>query len=189
MPDRVMVFIDGANLYKCVKDGLNISRQVDVEKLSHKLVNGRTLMRIYYYNTPTPSTDEVSMKANQKFLDKLGWINNLQLRLGRIVPKEYEVKCSKCNESIIYKTHTQKGVDTRIAVDMVTLATGDAYDIAILVSGDSDLSEALNYIREHTKKKVENACVPGKGWAKILREASDIRIAITAEFINDCLLN
>jgi uncharacterized LabA/DUF88 family protein len=71
---------------------------------------------------------------------------------------------------------------------MVTLAVRDIYGIAILVSGDSDLAEAVNFIREHTNKHVENACVPGRGWAKTLREAADRRIPLTAEYLADCLL-
>lgn len=186
--NRIIVFIDGANLYMCIKEGLKIAKQVDVEKLARKLAAGRPLERIYYYTTPSPSADVNIKAAHQRFLDKLGWISSLQVRLGRIVPRQYEFACSKCGDNNTYKTHIQKGVDTRIVVDMVTMAVDNAYDIAILVSGDSDLAEAVNYIREHTHKKLENACVPGQGWAKTLREASDIRIPLTADYMKDCLL-
>lgn len=40
----------------------------------------------------------------------------------------------------------QKGVDVLIATDMVNLAHNDAYDIAILLSGDTDLVEAVKLI-------------------------------------------
>jgi uncharacterized LabA/DUF88 family protein len=183
-----MVFIDGANLYRSVKDELRILKQVNVEKFTHKLVGTRTLERVYYYTTASPSSEVADRAAHQRFLDRLGWINSLQVRLGRIVPRKYEFVCSKCGEKNEHRTHAQKGVDTRIAVDMVTMAVDNAYDTAILVSGDSDLSEAVNYIREHTHKKVENACVPGEGWAKNLREACDTRIPVTNDYIRDCLL-
>lgn len=186
--NRVMVFIDGSNLYKGVKDGLKTDKLVDIEKLAKKLVDGRILERIYFYTTPTPSTDPLAMQANQKFLDKLGWIDNLQVRKGRIMPRTHEFTCNKCNEKQIYKTYIQKGVDTRIVVDMVTLAVNDSYNVAVLVSGDSDLSEALNFIREHTHKKVENACVPDISWAKTLREASDKRISLTLDYLENCFL-
>jgi len=188
MSERIMVFIDGANLYMGIKYGLKQDRMMKVDDLAQKLVGNRELVRIYYYNTPSPSQDPEEQKANQKFLAKLGWIDNLQIRLGRILPRTYVIECPKCKEKVEYRTHTQKGVDTRIAVDMVTLAVSDAYDIAILVSGDSDLAEAVNFIREHTHKKVENACVPDKGWGKTLREASDKRISLTFDYIKDCLL-
>jgi len=143
--NRVMVFIDGSNLYRGVKDGLKTNKLIDIEKLAKKLVDGRTLERIYFYTTPTPSSDPLAMQANQKFLDRLGWIDNLQVRKGRIMPRTHEFTCNKCNEKQIYKTYVQKGVDTRIVVDTVTLAVNDSYNVAGLVSGDSDLSEALNF--------------------------------------------
>ena len=56
--ERVMVFIDGANLYKGIEN-LKLDKRVNIETLSHKLVGNRELMRIYYYNTPSPSSDPV----------------------------------------------------------------------------------------------------------------------------------
>jgi uncharacterized LabA/DUF88 family protein len=182
-----MVFIDGGNLYAGVKFGLNLQKSVNIDSLVKKLVLERRLVRAYYYTTPSPRPSSPQGKAHQRFLDKLGWVENLQFRLGRIVPRRHTIECPKCQEAFEYNVYTQKGVDTRIAVDMVTLAVRDAYDTAILISGDSDLAEAVNYIREQTNKTVENACVPDKSWAKTLREASDKRIPLTQEYLTDCL--
>lgn len=186
--ERVMLFIDGGNLYAGVKFGLNLQKSVNIDSLVKKLVSGRRLVRAYYYTTPSPRPNSPQGKAHQRFLDKLGWVENLQLRRGRIVPRIHTIECPKCQEAFEYNVYTQKGVDTRIVVDMVTLAVRDTYDTAILVSGDSDLAEAVNYIREQTNKKVENACVPGKSWAKTLREAADKRIPLTQEYLRGCLL-
>jgi len=186
--ERVVVFIDGGNLYSGVKEGLHLQKSVKVDGLAEKLAAGRPLVRIYYYTTPSPRPDSPKGKAHQRFLDKLGWIDYLQVRLGRLVPREVQIDCQKCGEKQTFRSHIQKGVDTRIVVDMVTMAVRDSYDTAILVSGDSDLAEAVNFIREHTNKQVENACVPGKGWARTLREAADKRISLTKEYLSDCLL-
>lgn len=190
MPNRVMVFIDGANLYNGIRQGLKVDKNAKVDVLAHKLVANRELIRIYYYNSPIPPSNEpIKQRENQAFWDKLGWIDNLVPRKGRILPKEYTRECPHCHKSIQFKTHVQKGVDTRIVVDMVTLAVSDAFDVAILISGDSDLAEAVDYIREHTRKKVENAYVPCKAWSKGLRESADIRIPLTKDFMQDCLLD
>ncbi len=185
--ERAMVFVDGGNLYAGVKFGLHLQKSVDIDSLIKKLTLGRRLVRAYYYTTPSPHPNSLQGKGHQRFLDKLGWIENLQVRRGRVVPRTHTVECPKCRRTFEYSDYTQKGVDTRIAVDMVTLAVRDAYDTAILVSGDSDLAEAVNYIREQTNKKVENACVPGKSWAKTLREAADKRIPLTRDYLMDCL--
>ncbi len=186
---RVVVFIDGANLYSGMKDDLKMTRGVKIDKLAEKLANGRQLQRIFFYTTPSPRPSTTAGKAHQRFLDKLGWIDYLQVRKGRIVPRDIDFECRKCSEKQTRTTHVQKGVDTRIVVDMVSMAVRDLYDVAILVSGDSDLAEAVDFIREHTSKRVESACVPGYRWAKTLREAADKRVELSREFLEDCLLD
>ena len=46
----------------------------------------------------------------------------------------------------------QKGVDTKIYAELVDLAIEDAYDVAILVSGDADFIDAVIRIKRMGKK-------------------------------------
>ena len=48
----------------------------------------------------------------------------------------------------------QKGVDVKIATDLVHLAHTDSYDVAIILGGDSDLKEAIKLVRENLSKIV-----------------------------------
>ena len=185
-PPRVAVFVDGSNLYFAVRDGLHRQDIIDVEKLARKLTKERQLIRIYYYHVPRLEGDSEVARRHQAFLTRLGYVDYLQLRLGRLVPRLVKLRCQSCGKDIEHTTHVQKGVDTRIAVDMVGLALLDTYDVAILVSGDADLVEAVNFVKEHTRKYVENAFVMWQGWAKNLREAVDVRIRLTEEFLSDC---
>lgn len=185
MSERVMVFIDGANLYTCMKDYLGIPKNVKVDVLGSKLVGStRELVRIYYYNSPAPpSTDQAS---SQRFWAALGWQNNVRPRQGRIVPKTVDTECPKCHNKFSIHTYVQKGVDTRIVVDVISLAQSGAYDTGILVSGDSDLAEAIEWVREHTQKRIENAFIQCKAWSEEIRKAADIKITLTKEFLNGC---
>jgi len=185
-PPRVAVFVDGSNLYFAVRDGLHRQDIIDVEKLARKLTKERQLIRIYYYHVPRLEGDSEVARRHQAFLTRLGYVDYLQLRLGRLVPRLVKLRCQSCGKDIEHTTHVQKGVDTRIAVDMVGLALLDTYDVAILVSGDADLVEAVNFVKEHTRKYVENAFVMWQGWAKNLREAADVRTRLTEEFLSDC---
>lgn len=187
---RVALFIDGSNLYYAVRDGLKIQKQIDIEKLAHKLVHDRELVRIYYYNAPPPPEDDPeSRRAQQAFRDRLGYIDFLQRRDGRLVQRTFKVKCPDCDKEIDYRRHIQKGVDTRLAVDLVTMAVRDSYDVGIVVSGDSDFTEGVNFVKEHTHKRIENAFVMWRGWDKGLREAADRRVILTGEFLSDCLVD
>ncbi len=48
----------------------------------------------------------------------------------------------------------QKGVDAMISIDLILFAQSNAFDVAILLSGDLDLKEAINHIRKKYGKLV-----------------------------------
>ena len=55
-------------------------------------------------------------------------------------------------------THTflrgsEKGIDVRIALDVIRLAVGNEYDVAVVFSQDQDLSEAADEISGHLQAK------------------------------------
>lgn len=72
-------------------------------------------------------------------------------------------------------------------VDVISLAQSDSYDIGIVVSGDSDLAEAIEWVREHTQKRIENAFIQCRSWPEEIRKAADVKIILTKDFLNSCL--
>lgn len=63
--------------------------------------------------------------------ERLSEVRGVQLRLGTLVGKPVR----------------QKGVDTRLVLDMVDLAQQGAYDIAVLFGGDSDLAGVVETVQ------------------------------------------
>ena len=56
----------------------------------------------------------------------------------------------------------EKGVDTRIVTDMISLAWANAYDVALLISADRDFVPVADFLQ--TKGiKVVHGCFPPKG--------------------------
>ena len=49
----------------------------------------------------------------------------------------------------------EKGIDVKLATDLIAGALDDKYDTVILVSSDGDLIPAIDWVRQRTKKKVE----------------------------------
>ena len=43
----------------------------------------------------------------------------------------------------------EKGIDVALAIDFVTLAVSGAYDVGVIMSTDSDLQPALEFVRDH----------------------------------------
>lgn len=68
----------------------------------------------------------------------------------------------------------QKGVDVQLAVDMVSHAYTNSYDVAVLCSGDIDLLESIKLTKNLGKKVI--VCSSWKTSAKAIRKEADIFI-------------
>ena len=65
----------------------------------------------------------------------------------------------------------QKGVDVAMALDIVTLGSRGEYDCAAVVSTDTDLLPAIEYIKELGSPSIEVAC----WWSKRLHKRLRLR--------------
>jgi uncharacterized LabA/DUF88 family protein len=146
--ERIVIFIDGNNLYHIVKRMFPNKRQIDFnfKKFIDFLAANRTCIGVYYYTAPLDkSYDEAGYMKQQKFFDLLQRIPNFKLVLCRMQKVIVEGK----------KIYQVKEDDIHLAVDMVKLAYNDKYDTAVLVSSDGDFAPAVLSVKE-IDKKVEN---------------------------------
>lgn len=58
-------------------------------------------------------------------------------------------------KSITFERQREKGIDVKLATDLIVGAVDNKYDTAIVVSSDSDLIPAIDWVRFRMKKKVE----------------------------------
>ncbi len=198
--ERVAIFIDGSNFYHGLKACIG-NTKVDFAKFSQLLCGDRELVRAYYYNAPVNQQEFPDVyKDQQRFFDSLKTVPYFVLKLGRLekrtikVDKEELVKTfgadtaklilEKWGEVIV--TYVEKGVDIDLATDMLRLAYNNAYDTAIIVTGDGDFVSAVNGVKD-MGKHVENANFSdGKGYH--IRTACDKFISLDKDFIKPCLI-
>ncbi len=69
--------------------------------------------------------------------------------------KDYRDILRKGIAEIEYQRSREKGIDVKIAVDLIAGAVDKQYDTAIIVSSDTDLVPAIDWVRKRTGKKVE----------------------------------
>ncbi|MCX8251032.1 MAG: NYN domain-containing protein [Dehalococcoidia bacterium] len=135
--ERIMVFIDGSNLYHvlgevCGRHDLNFG------KFAEKITGDRRLIRTYYYNIRQDSERDPNIATEQgKFLQTMYETPYLEVRMG--VSKRHG------------ETMVEKGVDVYMATDLVAFAFMDLYDTAIVVSGDGDFFPAIQTARNQGK--------------------------------------
>lgn len=96
-------------------------------------------------------------------------------------------KCAKGHETLTFK---EKGVDVKIAVDMVALACEGRLQAAIIGSSDSDLQPAIGELKE---RKVEMVYLgfeesPNKGLTFTTNRTILIRNSEVTEFVGKTLI-
>ncbi len=135
---KVMVFIDGSNYYNSLKKSFHLTK-VDIKKFVDFLVEDNNLVNIYYYSAPLNQIKfPEKYKKQQKYFAKLQNVKRLKLTLGRLEPRD--------------GTMVEKGVDVNLAVDMVSCAYNNKFDVAILVSNDADFVPAVLEVQALAKK-------------------------------------
>ena len=154
MTERVKIYIDGGNTYKALfkesknsKDNSLIPRIVPKGKMfSFKqfalfLASNRNLCGRGYYVGIVRNYNYTQKSANmvinqQKFLAKLE-NDGFVIERGKIV-YDHEIR--------------EKGVDVKIAIDVVIDGIEDKYDTAIIVSSDTDLIPAIKYVQSKGRR-------------------------------------
>ncbi len=172
--ERVMIFIDGSNLYHSLK-GFFKRTDIDIGKLSKKLLDRRRLVRLYYYNAKVGLKEEPERYRDQQaFFTSVNAIPYSELRLGRLVYHNWP-------NSPPY----EKGVDIQLATDMITHSFKNNYDVAVLVAGDNDFVGAIQSVKDNGKN-VEVALFGKERTSYRLRMVADRIITINSKFLRGC---
>lgn len=144
---RVCIFFDGKNFHSGWRDEAS-GRRLTFPKLSKWLVErvgGSLLWGAYYYTGIEMGSAAVT--EGQKKL--AGFLDMLELQPGffvkRFPRKTTMFQCAACGAENRYTQ--EKEVDTTMVADMLRLAAVGAFDVLVLVSGDSDHAPAIEGVR------------------------------------------
>lgn len=178
MEERIMIFIDGSNFYHGIKKNVGENADIDFTKFGKVVAGDRKLIRIYYYNAPLDQRmNPVKYKKQQMFFDKLRQTPNLKLILVRMQKRFIDGKT----------IYVVKGDDIHIATDMIVLASKNAYDTAVLVSGDGDFVPAVKAVQEFGKSVENYYFQSGHSWH--LRQTCDKSVLMDKSLIDGASRN
>lgn len=145
---RVCIFFDGKNFHSGWRDEAG-GRRLAFPKLSRWLVDrvgGSLLWGAYYYTGI--ETGAAAVTEGQKKL--AGFLDMLEVQPGffvkRFPRKTSMFQCAACGAENRYTQ--EKEVDTSMVADMLRLAAVNAFDVLVLVSGDSDHAPAIEGVRQ-----------------------------------------
>ena len=139
---KVCIFFDGQNFYRSLLR-YDETLRVDYDRLAvwiTQKIGGEAAVfgGAYYYvglSAGAPQQVEAFLKG-------------LELRPGYFVKREPRVRrtgrCPNCGTE--YEYTTEKRVDTRLVADLIHYAANNAYDAAVLISGDDDFVPAVEAV-------------------------------------------
>ena len=190
-PERAILFIDGSNFYHGANRLGVATGDLDYQALARKLILNRELAGIRYY-VGKVSASLPRIASQSKFLRDLRE-QGVNVSLGRIERKliqpnknpaivELEKLIAASKQDIeaaflgelqtLCKTkfpqYTEKRVDVSIAVDMVTMAQANDYDVAYLLSADGDFVPAVNAVKALGKNVFAASPASGLELAKVV---------------------
>jgi len=172
--EKVCIFIDSGNFYHLVLRKLNLREiEFDFDGFVKMLANKRQITqdgKRFYVGTVREIRDGHKNRkaiANQTklFSDFIGlgdWTiktSKLRTRIEKIKVDDrvanYQRILNAGVSEIEYRRSREKGIDVKMAVDLIAGALDNKYDTAIIISSDADLVPAIDWVRKRLIKKVE----------------------------------
>lgn len=147
--ERVIAYIDGFNLYFGMREaGFDNCRWLNVNKLVISLLKPHQVLVGTKYFTSRVSNNPDKQKRQSTYIDALESTGT------KIIYGNYQDGSTECNRcGHIWRTAKEKMTDVNIATAIIVDAYKDEYDMAMLISGDSDLTPPIREVHSLFKDK------------------------------------
>lgn len=172
--ERVIVYVDGFNLYFGMKDGgRNDVLWLNVQALAQNLLKPwQELVSVKYF-TSRVRNDPAKEKRQKTYIEAIETLPDCYIYYGN-----YQLlveTCRACGHTYPYSN--EKMTDVNIAVEILSDAYFDKFDMALLITGDSDLIPPINAVHNLFKtKRVFVAFPPNRHNISVERAASGCMI-------------
>ncbi len=143
--ERVIIFLDGSNFYHRLRDsetGFKQLLEFNYKALTLWLAHERVVVDCIYY-VGLVRKEKDNHKSEELVRNQQKLFANLQ-KQGWKIKTGYMMK-----HNVDYK---EKGVDVKLAIDILDMAYQNKYDTAIIVSSDTDLIPGIIRAKELGKK-------------------------------------
>ncbi|HRH58909.1 MAG TPA: NYN domain-containing protein [Chitinophagales bacterium] len=176
---RIIFYIDGFNFYFGLKDKKwKQFYWLDIVKFCSSFVKShQELIEVNYFSAV--QKDKGKQERQDLFFQANIQEAKFKLHLGKYLSKKQ--KCNSCG--VKFKVHEEKETDVRIATQMVRNVVFDKCDISILISADSDLVPAIEFIREFNPKHKIITYFPPNRFSNNLNQLSNKIVKLDSCFM------
>lgn len=150
---RAFAFVDSQNLFNCAKEAFEYDfPNFDPIKLAQSIcrIQSWQFVRLHIYTGLPDNTDK-----RREFWNKKLQILGTRGAVPFTRPLRYRDRTVMLPNGSLgtARVGTEKGIDVRIALDVVRYALDGSYDVALIFSQDQDLSEAADELRRISQQQ------------------------------------
>lgn len=156
---KTNVYIDGLNLYYRAVRGTQY-KWLDIDALVKKMCPQNIICKIKYFTSIVSSrpNDPRQSTRQQIYLRALRTFPNIEIIEGHFLTSKVRMplvtpSLKGPNTAEVWRTE-EKGSDVNLAVHLLNDAHNKDYEVAIVVSNDSDLGEAIRIVTQDINLKV-----------------------------------
>jgi hypothetical protein len=140
--ERVIAYVDGFNLYfGMIEAGYTNSKWLNINQLVLNLLAPTQQLQAVKYFTSRVSNNPEKQKRQSTYIEALE-AKGIEIFYGHY--QRDRTECHRCGH--IWPRYNEKMTDVNIATVMLVDAYQDNYDMAMLISGDSDLVPPMRAI-------------------------------------------
>jgi len=184
---RVISFIDGFNLYHAISSLHRPELQwVNLHSLSKVFLKSHSeeLCKVFYFSAYAEHVTVVKQKSQKSYLQALE-LTGVEAVLGQF--KEKVKRCPVCHSK--WMGHEEKETDVNLALFVLNLAYLDAFDRALIISNDSDLTPAIRMVRnQFPRKRITTVAPPNLYHSRELMQAASDKTKIRVEHLERSVL-
>jgi|HigsolmetaAR202D_1030399.scaffolds.fasta_scaffold06944_3 Uncharacterized conserved protein len=152
---RAFAFVDGQNLYRHAIPAFGVTHpNYDVLALSRKVceLGGWSLKQVRFYTgVPAPNEDPFWHNFWSKKLLTLKR-QGVHVFSRRLRYRNRKIRLKDGTEHEI-RVAEEKGIDVRIALDILRLALNNDLDVAVVFSQDQDMSEVADELKQISRRE------------------------------------
>lgn len=157
---RTRVYVDGYNLfYACLKGSPH--KWLNVHELATNLLPKNRIDKLRYFTARVSARphDPGQPQRQETYLRALATVPQVEIHFGHFLTHEISMpdaaawNTGRYRPVRVMKTE-EKGSDVNLATHLLIDAFDNSFDVAVIISNDSDLKEPISLVRSRFGKKI-----------------------------------